>query len=238
MRRRTILATVILANIMILGGLTASATAASSAPQAIVATSLDPTPQSRMEGNQAIDDATAAVLIGAISNQFGERNVEVKLDQVGIMPAGIIQRDIHGTGRLLLGSDDVWIPFAFTALYDTEKNSVGYPDLTLGSNDPAQLVSAHSAMGRKLTVEVDRRLRAEFAQQPAHVALDNVQWVKTADRYLTMKANGTADFGTEGTTDAGVQALYDLRSGQWLRVSYELGATANRAMPGAAVAIR
>ncbi|MEO6264689.1 MAG: hypothetical protein ABIO58_07005, partial [Luteimonas sp.] len=220
-------------------GLIASAVAASGpATEAIVGKSLDLAPESRMEGNQAIDDATAAALIGAISSQFGERTVQVKLDKVDVAPAGIIQRDIHGVGRLLIGNDDAWIPFRFDALYDTEQASVSYPDLTLGGDEAGQPVSADSAMARQLTAEVDRRLREEFAQQPARIALDTVRLVQAGKRYVRLEASGTADFGREGATAAGVQALYDVRSGDWLRVSYELGATTNRSALPDAVATR
>lgn len=236
--RRTLLTTA-----MLLGcGLVASAVAGpvndSALPQAVVGKSLDLAPESRMQGNQAIDDATAAALIGAISSQFGERKVEVKLDKMDITVASIIQRDIHGAGRLRIGNDDAWIPFRFKALYDTAQTSVGYPDLTLGGDEAGQPVQVDSAMAKKLTAEVDRRLRKEFAQQSPRVALDAVRLVPAGQRYLHLRASGTANFGQEGTTDAGVQALYDVRSGDWLQVSYELGATANRIVVMDAVASR
>ncbi len=238
--RRTLLSTATLLGCALI----ASAVAAPgpgtehSTPQAIVGKSLDLAPQSRMEGNQAIDDATAAALIGAISGQFGERAVEVKLDKVEVTPAGIIQRDLYGTGRLLIGKDGTWIPFRFTALYDTEQASVGSPDLILGGDHSGEATLADSTMTRKLTAEVDRRLHQEFAQQPAHIALDTVHIVPAGNRYLRLQANGTAQFGREGATEAGVRALYDVRTGSWLQVSYELGTASDRSSLGNAVAIR
>ena len=238
--RRTLLATATLLGCALI----ASAVAAPgpgterSTLQAIVGKSLDLAPQSRMEGNQAIDDATAAALIGAISSQFGERTVEVKLDKVVVTPAGIIQRDLHGAGRLLIGKDGTWIPFRFTALYDTEQASVGSPDLVLGGDQSGQATLADSTITRKLTAEVDRRLHHEFAQQPAHLALETVHVVPAGNRYLRLQANGTAQFGREGATQAGVQALYDARTGNWLQVTYELGTTSDHPSLGNAVASR
>lgn len=232
---RTLLATAMLVGCGLIasamaGPLAEDAVSQPAAPRAIVGKSLDFSPESRMEGNQAIDDATAAALIGAISSQFSERQVEVKLDKVDVAPVSIIQRDIRGTGRLLIGKDDVWIPFRFNALYDTEQASVGYPDLTLGSDDPGQLALADSALTKKLAVEVDRRLHQEFAQQPARIALETVHVIPAGNRYLRLQAIGTADFGRDGATGAGVQALYDLRTGEWLQVNYELGANSNRSL--------
>jgi hypothetical protein len=210
------------------GGLLGSAVTASP-PAAVVGTASQAAPQSRAEGNQAVDDATAAALIGAISGQFDERNIAVKLDKVDIEPAGIIQRDISGHGRLLIGKDAEWIPFDFKALYDTEQATVGYPDLTLGGSEPGHAVAVGSALGRALRSQVDQRLRSEFASQPSQFAVDSIQSVSAGARYVRIDAIGTADFGAEGKTSAGVHALYDPRTQQWLRLTYELGATANRA---------
>jgi hypothetical protein len=221
--------------LLVCGGLLASVVGAS--PPAVVGTSLHPAPQSRMEGNQAVDDATAAALIGAISDQFSERNVEVKLDAVSIAPAGMIQREITGQGRLLLGTTDEWIPFRFKALYDTEQSSVGNPDLTLGDDAPGRSISVDSPMGKDLARQVGVRLHDEFADQPSQFAADSIRVTDQDSRYVRVEATGTADFASEGTTRAGVQGLYDSHRRQWLRLTYELGATANRA-PAATVASR
>ncbi len=221
--------------LLVCGGLLASVVGA--APPAVVGTSLHPAPQSRMEGNQAVDDATAAALIGAISDQFSERNVEVKLDTVRIAPAGIVQREITGQGRLLLGATEEWIPFRFKALYDTEQASVGNPDLTLGDDAPGRSITVDSPMGRDLARQVAKRLHAEFGDQPSQFAADSIRVVDQGSRYVRVEATGTADFASEGTTRAGIHGLYDTQRRQWLRLTYELGATANR-VPATTVASR
>jgi hypothetical protein len=232
MRRIALLSLMLLAG----AGLVASAAPSETqAPQAIVAKALDATPESRMEGDQAIDAAVAAALIGAISSEFDERRVEVKLDRIQVAPAGLVQRDVRGTGRLMIGSDEGWIPFEFAALYDTDSSSVDYPALTLGGT--GQAVAADAGLTRRLANEVDRRLGIEFAEQPVELRLDSVRLIPAGRHYLRLDANGIADFGAEGSTQAGVQALYDPRNGEWLRVSYELGAAANRGIDQA-VALR
>ena len=235
--RRTLLCTATFLGCILIASAGASPSS-SAAPQVVVGKSLDLAPQSRAEGDQAIDDATAAALIGAISGEFGEHSVQVKLDTVEVLPAGIIQRDLHGAGRVMIGSDGSWIPFQFTALYDTEKASVGYPDLVLGGAPTARTANADAAMTRKLAAEVDRRLHQEFAHQSPRIALDTVHVTPAGGRYLRLQANGTATFGREGSTGAGVRALYDARSGHWVQVSYDLGDTAGHPVPGSAVAIR
>lgn len=238
--RRTLLTTLMIATAY---GLVASAAPpnASPAPKAIVAKALDSAPQSRMDGTQAVDDAVAAALIGAISTQFGTRTVQVKLDQVDSMPSSIVQRDLAGRGRLMIGGDEAWIPFEFTALYDTTDASVGYPSLTLGGGAAGRPLPADARLGRQLADQVDRRIGAEFAQQDAHVALDDVRLSQPSGHLIQVHATGIADFGVEGATPAGVEALYDPQTGEWLHVRYELGATANRgddASLGDAVAAR
>ena len=222
---RSILTIAVLAGTGLLGSVVSA-----SPPPAVVGTSLQAAPQSRAEGNQAVDDATAAALIGAISGQFAERDVAVKLDKVDIEPAGIVQREISGQGRLLIGKDADWIPFHFKALYDTEQASVGYPDLTLGGAEAGHAVPVTSSIGRSLSTQVDQRLHAEFGSQPSQFAVDSIRSVPAGARYVRIDAIGTADFGSEGKTRAGVHALYDPQTQQWLRLTYELGATANRAI--------
>lgn len=194
----------------------------------VVGRPLGAAPQSRVEGDQAIDAATAAALIGAISSEFGEREVQVKLDKVTVTPTSIVQRDITGEGRVLIGRDPEWIPFRFAALYDTVQASADKPTLTLGGTTPGTALALDSPLSRQLAGQVNRRLHAEFAQQPSRFSADSVQLVSVGSHYQRLEATGIARFGSDGSTRAGVQALYDRRTGEWVRVSYELGTTANR----------
>lgn len=224
--RRTIVPSLIL-----LAGAVLVASAAPSpgqAQQAIDAKALDATPQSRVEGERAMDAAIAASLIGAVASEFDQHQVEVKLDRVEVAPAGLVQRDVRGNGRLMIGKDAEWIPFRFAALYDTGLSSVDYPSLVLGTEAPGQRVATDARVARQLAREVGRRLDLEFAGQPVRFMLDGVELSPAGSRYQRLQANGIADFGSEGRAAAAVEALYDPRSGQWLHVRYELGASANR----------
>ena len=73
-------------------------------PNWVHAQARDTAPDSRIEGDQSMDAAVAAAVIGAVATEFGERKVEVRLDEVAVMPASIRDRTITGEGRLRIGA--------------------------------------------------------------------------------------------------------------------------------------
>lgn len=196
-------------------------------PASLVATSAESAPQSRAEGDQAMDAAIATAVIAAVGRQFGEGRVEVKLDSVSVQPASIRDRTVGGHGRLQLGRDASWIPFRFEALYDTESTAVSYPRLVLGEAQRGNEVASDSDIARALATRVDTALTEEFAQQPFDLVIDRVATQPAGERLVQVRGSGTVDFGAEGATAAHIDALYDPVEGRWLRVSYELGTTAN-----------
>lgn len=179
-------------------------------------------PATREEGVQAVDDATAAALIGAIATQFDQRRVEVELGRIDAAPAGFVQRELSGNGRLRIGDDTTWLPFHFHALYDTEQATVDSPQLTLGSDEPGALLARRSPIVQRLGSELARRFHQEFAQQPAQIALDTVRSAPAGGHYLQLRARGVAHFGGEGQAGADIHALYDTRNGAWLQLDYQL----------------
>src|SRR3970040_1997905 len=84
---------------------TASAEDTQQAPLQVTAQALDATPESRIEGDLSMDEAVAAAVIGAVSTQFGDREVGVKLDSVGVQPASLQDRSVSGEGRLNISDD-------------------------------------------------------------------------------------------------------------------------------------
>lgn len=192
------------------------------------ASALDKTADSRVEGDLAMDDAVAASLVGAIALQFPRHKVEVKLEKVDVAPLSLRDRAVSGEGRVRIGDDDAWIPVAFNALYDTVDTVVTQPHLVFGSDAPASMVARHSNLVRGLSEAVNRAMAAEFGQQSVEMRIDHASTSPASSRYLQVQAVGQARFGGEGTEQADIQALYDRTTGQWLRVDYELGATAVR----------
>lgn len=230
---------VVLAVIAGLGLFSNAVVADDRAPIEIQAHALDRQPESRIEADQAMDAAVAASVIGAISIQFDERKVAVKLDAVAVQPASVRDRAVSGEGRLQIGNDTSWIPFRFDVLYDTRTAGVSYPAITLGAAEEAHEVALDAPLAVELGLRADRALDAEFAQQPVQLVVSRVTAADAGERYTLVKATGTADFAAEGTTPTQVQALYDRKTGEWLRLDYELGTTSNWAdAEDAAVAAR
>lgn len=191
------------------------------------------TPHSRVEGDMAMDSAVAAAVIGAVSRQFGERRIEVKLDSVSVQPASLRDRSVSGQGRILIGDSGRtdarnWIPIQFAALYDTRTASVSHPALVIGdgATTPENL-ALDAPLALELGSRIDAVLAEEFTQQPAQMIVDRITTTPTGSQYLRVAALGTADFAAEGTTAAQIDALYDRRTGEWVRVTYELGTTSN-----------
>lgn len=185
-------------------------------------------PTSRAEGDETIRNAVAAVVIGALSERFGDGPVAVRLDTVEVDATSIRDRLVHGEGRMQIGSDEQdWLGFRYRTLYDTFEGSAANPRLTLGSiADDARMIPNDAALLQALDGEVARRVAVEFAGQPVAVRLDTVTTVETGARFLRLDGAGTADFGSEGSTPARVDALYNRRDKRWRHVGYELGPSA------------
>lgn len=193
----------------------------------IQAVALDKTPESRLEANRALDGAVAAAVIGAVAQEFGEREVGVKLDTVKVDPSSIRDRAVSGEGRLKLGDDAEWITFRYAAQYDTEAELVTAPQLVIGASGAGRAMDANAPVSRSLERSVVTAMQGEFAGQPVKVAFDRVRVIEAGARYQRVEAIGLADFGSEGTAAASAQGLYDTRAQTWVKVNYELGSTAN-----------
>lgn len=221
---RTVISSAILASAGAVGAFsTAPSTQPSPQPAAIFqAAALDPTVESRVEGDVAMDDAVAASLVGAITLQFPRHKVEVRLDQVDVAPLSLRDRAISGEAHVRIGNDEAWIPLAFNALYDTQDAVVTQPHLVLGNDAPSRLLPQGSAMVLGLSQQLNRALASEFGQQPVEMRIDHASASPAGGRYLHVQAVGEARFDGEGAERANVEALYDPSTDQWLRVSYDL----------------
>lgn len=224
-----------LAAVLVACSLFSSVLARDTPALAIQAHALDSRPQSRVEADEAMDGAVAASMIGAISTQFGDRAVAVKLQQVAVLPTSVRDRMVSGLGRLQIGDDTSWIPFRFNVLYDTRTASATHPAISLGEASAAHEIALDSTMARELDHRVGAALVHEFAQQPVQLLIERVTTANEGRRYLRIEALGMADFGSEGRVPTQVQALYDRKTGEWVRLDYELGTTANWADPGDAI---
>lgn len=201
-------------------------TASPAVPAGVVARAADAAPESRVEAEQAMDAAVAAALIGAISEQFGERRIDVKLQRLDSTAVNLIDSRLTGVGELRLGPDSDWIPMQFSALYDSVGTVVMHPKLTIGRDStPVQALQSDSALARSLGDEVQRRLNSEFGDQHVALTLSDVQLRPLNDRFSRLHANGLAGFDGEGSAQAAIQAVYDNHTREWVQVNYELGAS-------------
>lgn len=186
-------------------------------------------PDSRNEGDDALDSAVAAAVIGTATTEFGEDQVVVKLDTIEVHPASLRDRSVTGEGRLRLGNDPEWISFSFDALYDTATTNVTYPRLHLsGSDMVSSLIDKNAALASSLTAAANQRVRNEFSEQPVKLTLERVIQHPSGSRYMQLEGFGIADFGKEGNTVAQVAGLYDQQKQRWVSVRYELGGSADR----------
>jgi hypothetical protein len=164
--------------------------------------------------------AQADALAAAIGAQFPGHSVEVAIDTPLISDAGPAQQQVEALARVRIDGSAPMLVRA-TALYDREARSADAPSLWFeGTGEHA----VSPATQRGLATAAARRLDAEFAGQPVTLAIDDARAVPVGGRYLRVVARGVADFGAEGRASTTIEALYDPRSGEWLRLDYALGA--------------
>src|SRR5690606_9464247 len=83
-------------------------------------------------GDEALDNAVAAVLVSALGRHFDGEAIALRIDTVQLGSAGQRDRVVSGEGRMRLGDDPEWIPFRYRTLYDTTFGNAGDPELTFG----------------------------------------------------------------------------------------------------------
>ena len=81
---------------------------------------------------------------------------------------------------------------------------------------------APDGLSQRLADETRNRLDAEFQQQSVAFELSGARTWPAANGHVRILAEGTADFGAEGSTMATVEAVYDQASGRWLQLDYIL----------------
>lgn len=181
---------------------------------------------------ETLDGVVAASLVGALSEQLGDRPVKIRLKHVDVQVTSLRDRLVSGQGELQIDTSQDWIGFRFSTLYDAIFESAGYPELSIGTVGPGGRTLPNDA---KLVRELDDRvvgmLGKEFGYQHVRLQLDRIDTLEAGTRYLRIDANGIADFGLDGTAPTRVEALYDRDQSAWLRVAYTLDGTPPPASP-------
>lgn len=83
---------------------------------------------------QAINDATAAAVIGALQSRFDGQSVQFRLADVLSERASLRDIALHGRGEIRFNAAGTWLPIRFDALYDTDTQTVQSPSITLGAH--------------------------------------------------------------------------------------------------------
>ncbi|MGJ4802010.1 hypothetical protein ACQYVW_02065 [Luteimonas sp. SDU82] len=185
-------------------------------------------PGAATSGNEALDNAVAAVVVAALAEQMNTASIEVSIDSYEVGIASLRDRNVSGLGRMRLDGDEEWIGFRYSTVYDTTFSSAGYPRLTIGGVSAGEReVPNDSGLVRELEERVMVELDRQFGGRSTRLQLDDINTVQGGGRLLRINAQGIADFGLDGSTPVRIEALYDRVAGAWQRVNYDLG-TASR----------
>lgn len=188
---------------------------------------------------ETLDGVVAASLVGALSEQLGDRPVKIKLEHVLVETTSIRDRLVSGQGAMQIDNAQDWIGFRFSTLYDAVLESAGYPELSIGTVGPGgRTLPNDSKLIRELDDRVSGMLGDEFGYQQVRLQLDRIDTVEAGVRYLRIDASGIADFGLDGTAPTRVEGLYDREQGAWLRVTYTLDGTPPPAAAPASISTR
>lgn len=172
-------------------------------------------------GLQAINDAAAAAIIGALATQLQDQDVQFKLGSVDSTRASLRDLALDGKGLVRIAGASTWMPIRFQALYDTDSQTVESPAI--------MFVAEHdrSALDKPLATQidrlVDRKLASEFAQQPVGFDMTTAGIVGGDDRFALVEGDGIADFDAEGKSGLSFQGIYDRVAHRWVQVEYQLG---------------
>lgn len=168
----------------------------------------------------AMDDATAAALIGALETRFAGRDVALRMGDVNSERVSLRDIALRGNAQIRLGQDATWLPISFEALYDTDTQAVLSPSITLeGSGVAGAKPAALPLPG--LQAQVTQAMSTEFASQRVDVSLKQARVVGNDGRRLLVRAQGIARFDGTETTPVTVRALYEQGSGRWLDAQYD-----------------
>ena len=193
------------------------------------ASPVEPRQRAATSGDDALDNAVAAVVVAALAEQLDTATIAVSIDSFEVAIASVRDRRVSGQGRMRIGDDADWIGFRYSTIYDTTFSSAGYPRLTIGGVAVGErMVPNDAGLVRELEDRVAGELDRQFGVPAARLQLDDISTVEGGRRLLRISAQGVADFGPSGNTPVRIEALYDQVANAWQRVNYELGVAAVR----------
>jgi hypothetical protein len=168
---------------------------------------------------QAINDATAAAVIGALQTRFDGQPVQFRLANVLSERASLRMIALHGRGEIRFDAVGAWLPIRFDALYDSDTQTVQSPSITLGAQQSARDAAALPL--DRLQARVGKTMSSDFAAQDVRFDLKQASVIGGDGQHIVVQGSGTATFNGEGKEAVVVQAVYDHRSERWMDASYE-----------------
>ena len=176
------------------------------------------------QGAQAINDAAAAAVIGALQTRFDGESVQFRLAEILSERASLRDIALHGNGEIRFDATGPWLPIRFDALYDTDTQTVQSPSITLAAQHTALRDASLPLDG--LQNRLDKSIAVEFAGQRVSFDLQQASVIGGDGQRVIVEGNGFAMFDGEGREDVTFQAIYDSRSARWIDTSYEFGLVA------------
>jgi hypothetical protein len=177
---------------------------------------------SASSGDEVLDNAVAAVVVSALTEQFGDEAISVRLDTMDVRVANPRDRLVSGEGRMRVGDDPEWIPFRYRMVYDTTFASAGRPSLDFAGDRAGEREMPNDAtLVRQLDDHVVADLDRQFGTR-TRLQLDRISTVAIGRRFLRIEAGGVADLGLDGTMPVRIVALYDNARSAWQRIDYDL----------------
>lgn len=170
-------------------------------------------------GVQAINDATAAAVIGALDTRFAGQGVQFRLGDVSSQRVSLRDMALQGTGEIRFGKSGSWLPVTFSALYDSANQVVESPAIVLGAGAPASHAKSLPLQG--LQANVSRQMNAEFPSQVVAFDLEHASVVGGDGRRVIVNGDGVARFDQEDSAPVQVQAVYDRQTQRWIDARYE-----------------
>ena len=168
---------------------------------------------------QAINDATAAAIIGALQSRFDGQPVQFRIADILSERASLRAIALHGRGEIRFDAAGEWLPIRFDALYDTDTQTVQSPSITLGAQYSSR--DAASLPLDALQARVGKTMSSDFQSQDVRFDLKHASVIGGDSQHTIVEGDGTASFDGEGKQAISVQAVYDKRAGRWMDASYE-----------------
>ena len=215
--------------LVLLAAVPAAASRAPSRPSAPVIAA--PAGQAPTVSAQDMEDAVAAVVVVALTEQFDGEPVSIAIDGYRTSVAGARERVVTGTGTVTPEGGREPIGFSYRTVFDVVAGNAAYPTIAIRQvgTGTERSVPNDAALVGQLDERVASTLSGELGGRRVWLQFDSIRSHESGGRYVRIDAAGIADFGPDGRTPTRVEGLYDRDLARWLRVNYRLGEEAGAA---------